>query len=161
MDSDLDNIIESGGAKRSKRPRAGSRKVDRPTKVPRRSEKTPPPAPPVTSFVAVMTSQVGAPPGAPTSQVGASVVALTSQVGASTMAEPQLPVAVQPSLGPPPKKPSASRAHKLSVSTHVEEYVIDNAAGTHGSMLCSDVMSRIGQSFSSLEAPQWQVLNNA
>ncbi|XP_062079803.1 uncharacterized protein LOC133784499 [Humulus lupulus] len=28
-------------------------------------------------------------------------------------------------------------------------------------MLCSDVMSRIGQSFSSLEAPQWQYLNNA
>ena len=35
MDSDLDNIIESGGAKRSKRPRAGSLKSDRLGKGPR------------------------------------------------------------------------------------------------------------------------------
>ena len=139
MDSDLDNILESGGSKRSKRPRR-SRKVDRTAKVLKRTEKTPPPpTPPATS----------------------STVLPTSQVGASIMAEPQPPVLVRPTLGPPPKKPSASLTHKLSVSTHVEEYVIDNAAGSHGATLGSDVLSRVGQSFSSFDAPQWKFLNNA
>ncbi|XP_062119452.1 uncharacterized protein LOC133833838 [Humulus lupulus] len=77
------------------------------------------------------------------------------------MAEPQPPVLVHPTLGPPPKKPSASLTHKLLVSTHVEEYVIDNAAESHRATLGSDVLSRVGQSFSSFDAPQWQFLNNA
>ena len=42
----------------------------------------------------------------------------------------------------------------------MDAYVVDNAAGSHGSTLVSDVMSRIGQSFGSLEAPQWQCLND-
>ena len=67
MDSDLDNLIESGGAKRSKRPRAGALKTDRSGKGPKRSKKTPPPAPPVSSSIVAATSQAGASTAVPSS----------------------------------------------------------------------------------------------
>ncbi|XP_062079650.1 uncharacterized protein LOC133784226 [Humulus lupulus] len=67
---------------------------------------------------------------------------------------------VRPMLGPPPKKP-ASKGLLLLISTHVDEYVVDNTAGTHGATLVSDILSWVGQSISSFEAPQWQFLNNA
>ncbi|XP_062096174.1 uncharacterized protein LOC133801954 [Humulus lupulus] len=67
---------------------------------------------------------------------------------------------VYPVLDPPPKKP-ASKGRLLSISTHVDECVINNAAGTHGATLGLDILSRVGQSISSFEAPQWQFLNNA
>ena len=120
MDFDLDNILESGGAKRSKRPR-GSRKSERPAKVLKRTEKTPPPpAPTVTS----------------------PVVYQTPQVEASTTVELQPPpIMVHSTLGLLPKNPSASTTRMLSISTHVDEYVIDNAAGPHGDTLGSDILS--------------------
>ena len=77
------------------------------------------------------------------------------------MVEPQPPVLVHLTLGPRPKKPSASLTHKLSVSTHVEEYVVNNDAGSHGDTLGSDILSRVGQSFSSFDAAHWKFLNNA
>ncbi|XP_062112709.1 uncharacterized protein LOC133823872 isoform X2 [Humulus lupulus] len=142
MDSDLDTVLVSGeGAKRSRRPRA-SQKSDRPAKVLKRTEKNPPPlAPTVTS----------------------PAMDLTPQVEASTTGVPSLPpsIMVPSTVGPPPKKPSASKTCLFLISTHVDEYVVDNAAGTHGATLGSDVLSRVGQSISSFEAPQWQFLNNA
>ena len=54
-----------------------------------------------------------------------------------------------------------TKGRMLSISTHVDEYVIDNATGTHGATLGSDVLSRVGQSISNIGAPQWQFLVNA
>ncbi|XP_062115001.1 uncharacterized protein LOC133829082 [Humulus lupulus] len=139
MGFDLDNILDSGGAKRSKRPR-GSRKSERLTKVLKRTKKTPPP---------------------PAPSAMSSAVEPTPQVRASTTVELQPPIMVHSTLGPPLKKPSASTTRKLSVSTHIDEYVVDNAAGSHGASLGSDILSRVGQSFSGFDTPHWKFLNNA
>ncbi|XP_062086805.1 uncharacterized protein LOC133793470 [Humulus lupulus] len=158
MDSDLDSIIDGADAKRSKRPRAGAHKADQLGKGPKRSKKTPPLVLPVSSSVVASTAQASASTMAPSSQIVASAVAPTSLVDPSAMAEAQPPVVGQSSSAPLSKRPSVSRVQKLSISTHIDAYAVDNAAGSHGSTLISDVMSRIGQSYGSFEAPQWQCL---
>ncbi|XP_062075669.1 uncharacterized protein LOC133779769 [Humulus lupulus] len=94
----------------------------------------------------------------PSSQTVVSAVAPTSLVGAPAIVESQPPVVGETSSAQLSRRPSASRVQKLTISTHMDSYVVDNAAGPHGSTLISDVMSRIGQSYGSFEAPQWQCL---
>ena len=158
MDSDLDTLIDTAGAKRSKRPRAGSLKIGQPGKGSKRSKKTPPLAPPASSSVAASTVQASASTTMPSSQAVVSAVAPTSLVGAPAMVESQPPMVGQTSSAQLSNRPSASRVQKLTISTHMDSYVVDNAAGPHGSTLISDVMSRIGQSYGNFEAPQWQCL---
>ncbi|XP_062102968.1 protein kinase domain-containing protein ppk38-like [Humulus lupulus] len=160
MDSDLDTLIDTAGAKRSKRPRAGLLKTGQLSKGSKRSKKTPPLAPPVPSSVAASTTQASASTTAPSSQAVASAVAPTSLVGAPIMVEPQPPMVGQSSSAPLSKRPFSSRVQKLSISTHMDTYAMNNAAGSHGSTLVSDVMSWIGQSYGSLEVSQWQCLND-
>ncbi|XP_062119566.1 uncharacterized protein LOC133834070 [Humulus lupulus] len=134
MDSDLDSIIDGAGAKRSKRPRAGAQKVDQLGIGPKRSKKTPPLVLPVSSSV---TAQANASTMAPSSQVVASTVAPTSLVDPSAMAKAQPPVVGQSSSTPLSKSPSVSRVQKLSISTHMDAYAVDNAAGLLPSLLSS------------------------
>ena len=158
MDSDLDALIDNAGAKRSKRPRAGGLKTSQPGKGSKKSRKTPPPPPPASSSAAASTGQTNVPTTIPPSQAVVSVVAPASQTGIAAVAESQPSVAGQIPSTQLAKRPSASQAQKLTISTHMDSYVVDNAAGPHGSTLISDVMSRIGQSYSSFEARQWQCL---
>ncbi|XP_062082319.1 uncharacterized protein LOC133788744 [Humulus lupulus] len=109
MDSDLDAVLASGeGAQKSKHPR-GSRRSGRPSKVLKRTEKTPPT--PTTASIAED----------PTAQVDASISATSSVLPSVT---------VHPVLGPPPKKPSTSKSHMLSIRPHVDEFAIDKAEPT-------------------------------
>ena len=158
MDSDLDALIDNAGAKRSKRPRARGLTTSQPWKSSKRSRKTPPPPPPASSSAAASTGQTNVPTTIPPSQAVVSVVAPASQTGIAAVVESQPPVAGQMPSTQLVKRPSASRAQKLTISTHMDSYVVDNAAGPHGSTLISDVMSRIGQSYGNFEAPQWQCL---
>ncbi|XP_062113172.1 uncharacterized protein LOC133824310 [Humulus lupulus] len=158
MDSDLDALIDNAGAKRSKRPRARGLTTSQPGKSSKRSRKTPPPPPPASSSAAASTGQTNVPTTIPPSQVVVPVVAPASQTDIAAVVESQPPVAGQMPSTQLAKRPSASRAQKLTISTHMDSYVVDNAAGPHGSTLISDVMSRIGQSYGNFEAPQWQCL---
>ena len=153
MDSDLDALIDNAGAKRSKRPRAGGLKTGQPGKSSKRSRKTPPPAP--------LASSSAAPTTMPPSQAVVPTVAPASLSGAPVVVESHPPIMGQTSSAQLPTRPSASRAQKLTISTHMDSYVVDNSAGSHGSTLISDVMSRIGQSYGSFEAPQWQCITGA
>ena len=49
----------------------------------------------------------------------------------------------------------------LSIRTHVDEFVIDKAAGAHGAILGSDILSRVGQSLDGFDAEHWEFLNKA
>ena len=140
MDSDLDAVLASGeGAQKSKRPR-GSRRSDRPSKVLKRTEKTPP-APTTASTAEDPTAQVNA------------------FISTASFALP--PVKVHPVLGPPPKKPSTSKSHMLSIRPHVDEFAIDNAAGAHRAILSSDILSRVGQSLGGFDAEHLEFVNKA
>ena len=61
----------------------------------------------------------------------------------------------------PPKKPSTSTVQLPTARTHTEEYVLDGAAGTEGAILSSDVLSRVGQSFSGFGADHWDLVRKA
>ena len=140
MESDLDNVLNClSGAKQSKRPRA-SQRVGHPFKVPKRTEATPPP---------------------PDSQGPSQAAAADPEVGVSTEVTLPLPPAIQTShkTAPAPKKLVPTRECLLSISTHSSEYVINNVTGKHGATLGSDVLSRVGQSFSNLSAPSMIVPN--
>ncbi|XP_062083096.1 uncharacterized protein LOC133789303 isoform X2 [Humulus lupulus] len=140
MDSDLEAVLFSDeGAQKSKRP-GGSRKSDRPSKVPRRTEKTP------TAQTAASTAED------PNAQVDASV-----SIAPVTLP----PAATLLTIGRPPKKPSISKALLPSARPHVEEFVLDGTAGIHGAILGSDVLSRVGQSFSGFGADHWDFVNKA
>ena len=123
MDSDLDAMLSSDeGAQKSKRPR-GSRRLDRPSKILKRTEKTPPA--PTTASTAED----------PTAQVDASVSAASAALP---------PATIPPALGQPPKKPSTSKSLLPLAQPHVDEFVLDSAAGAHGAVIGSDILSRVG-----------------
>ena len=142
MDSDLDAVLfgdEGSGAQKSKRPRI-PRRSDRPPKIPRRHEKTP-----TTQTTASTTEE-------PIVQVDAS---------GSTAPISLPPTDTQIAVGRPPKKPSVSKVQLLTARPHIEEFVLDGAAGTQGAVLSSDVLSRVGQSFSGFGADHWDLVHKA
>ena len=142
MDPDLDAVLfsyEGAGAQKSKRPRA-LRKSDRPSKVHRCFEKTP------TAQATASTTEE------PIVQVDAS----------GSIAPISLPPTdTQITVGRPPKKPSVSKVQLLKARPHIEEFVLDGTAGTQGAVLSSDVLSRVGQSFSGFSADHWDLVHKA
>ena len=142
MDPDLDAVLfsdEGAGAQKSKRPRA-SRKFDRPFKVPRCFEKTP------TAQATASTTEE------PIVQVDAS---------GSTAPVSLPPTDTQITVGWPPKKPPVSKVQLPTARPHIEEFVLDAAAGTQGALLSSDVLSRVGQSFSGFGTEHWDLVHKA
>ncbi|XP_062108496.1 uncharacterized protein LOC133819283 [Humulus lupulus] len=142
MNPDLDAVLFSdggAGAQKSKRPRI-PRRSDRPSKVPRRHETTP------TAQTTVSTATE------PTVQVDAS---------GSTAPISLPPTETQITVVRPSKKPSISKVQLPTDRTHIEEFLLDGAAGTEGVVLSSDVLSRVGQSFSGFDADHWDLVRKA
>ncbi|XP_062115046.1 uncharacterized protein LOC133829198 [Humulus lupulus] len=142
MEFDLDNVLSRrSGAKQSKRPRA-SQRAGSPSKILKTSEETP-----LASGAHGLSL-----PTDPNPKVRVSIEVLL----------PPPPPAIQTSqqTAPPPKKLVPTWERLLSISTYSPEYVIDNAAGKHWASLGSNLLSRVGQSFSNLGAPQWKFLTS-
>ncbi|XP_062078266.1 uncharacterized protein LOC133782862 isoform X2 [Humulus lupulus] len=145
MDFDLDNVLNHpAGTKGSKLPRA-SQRGGRPSKALKKTEVTPPPS-------AVQdTIQVADP---------TPEVMVFTQVELAAPADLLLPISSPKRPAPAPRKPASTQERLLSISTHLPEYVIDPAVGSHGINLGSNVLSRFGQSLNNLGAPQWQFLTS-
>ncbi|XP_062098726.1 uncharacterized protein LOC133804595 isoform X2 [Humulus lupulus] len=142
MNPDLDAVLFSdggAGAQKSKRPRIPKR-PDRQSKVSKRHETTP------TAQITADTSKE------PTAQVDGS---------GSTASISQLPTETRLIVARPPKKPSTSTVQLPTARTHTEEYVLDGTAGAEGALLSSDVLSRVGQSFSGFGADHWDLVRKA
>ncbi|XP_062083548.1 uncharacterized protein LOC133789883 [Humulus lupulus] len=142
MDPDLDTVLfsdEGAGAQKSKRPRA-SRRPDRPSKIPRCHEKTP-------------TAQTTA------STTEESIVQADASRSTALVSLPSTDTQI--TVGQPPKKPSVSKVQLPTARPHIEEFVLDGAAGTQGAVLSSDVLSQVGQSFSGFGADHWDLVHKA
>ena len=92
----------------------------------------------------------------------------TSEVRPRIVNELAVPITIlPPPTAQPIQKVPAAQARQapvqerfLSILTHVPEFVVNNAARTHGVNLGSDTLTRVGQSLGHLGAPQWEFLTS-